>query len=133
VKIVLDTNVLIAAFIARGICNDLLEHCVRRHEWVISEFILNEFREKLTGKFKFIQEEAEAAAALRLTRMLVVESTDLDAPVCRDKDDDNIIAAAISGGCDCLVTGDNDWLVLQHVRSIDILSPKAFLEYEANH
>ena len=57
-KIALDTNVLIAAFIARGVCNDLLEHCVRRHELVTSEFILNEFREKLTGKFKFTHEEA---------------------------------------------------------------------------
>ena len=29
-KIVLDTNVLIAAFIARGVCSDLLEHCARQ-------------------------------------------------------------------------------------------------------
>ena len=27
-KLVLDTNVLIAALITRGICADLLEHCV---------------------------------------------------------------------------------------------------------
>ena len=39
-KIVLDTNVLIAAFIARGVCSDLLEHCARQHTLVTSEFIL---------------------------------------------------------------------------------------------
>jgi uncharacterized protein len=130
-RVVLDTNVLIAAFIARGVCSDLLEYCVRRHERVTSELILNEFREKLTGKFKFTPEEAEAAVALLLTRMLIVEPTSLDAPVCRDKDEDNIIAVATSGGCDCIITGDKDLLVLQRFSGIDILGPKDFLEYEA--
>lgn len=39
-KLVLDTNVLIAALIARGICADLLEHCVLSHTIVVSEFRL---------------------------------------------------------------------------------------------
>lgn len=130
-RVVLDTNVLIAAFIARGVCSDLLEHCIRRHELVTSAFILNEFREKLTGKFKFTPEEAEVAAALLLTRMLIVEPTSLDVPVCRDKDDDNIIAVVISGNCDCIITGDKDLLVLQRFNGINILGPKDFLEYEA--
>ena len=50
-KIVLDTNVLIAALIARGVCHELLEHCVLRHTLFTSEFILNETHEKLTEKF----------------------------------------------------------------------------------
>jgi predicted nucleic acid-binding protein len=28
-RLVLDANVLIAAFVARGVCAELLEHCVR--------------------------------------------------------------------------------------------------------
>lgn len=59
-RVVLDTNVLIAAFIARGVCSELLEHCVRHHTLATSEFILNEFREKLTSKFRFTSEEAGA-------------------------------------------------------------------------
>ena len=47
-KIVLDTNVLIAALIARGVCHELLEHCVLRHTLFTSDFILNETHEKLT-------------------------------------------------------------------------------------
>lgn len=30
-KILLDTNVLIAAFIARGMCSELFEHCLAEH------------------------------------------------------------------------------------------------------
>lgn len=50
-KILLDTNVLIAALIARGVCHELLEHCARRHKLVTSDFILDEVRNKLIQKF----------------------------------------------------------------------------------
>jgi len=53
-KLALDTNVLIAALIARGVCSDLLEHCVQQHEIVTSDFILGELRENLIHKFRYI-------------------------------------------------------------------------------
>jgi hypothetical protein len=37
VKLLLDTNVLVAALVARGTCSDLLEHCVRQHHVISSE------------------------------------------------------------------------------------------------
>ncbi len=37
----------IAAFVARGVCADLLEHTVRVHEPVTSEFVLKEVHRKL--------------------------------------------------------------------------------------
>jgi len=98
-----------------------------------SEFILNEFRETLTGKFNFTSEEADAAAALLLTRMVVVNPTGLFSPICRDPDDDNVLATAAAGNCDCIVTGDKDLLVLRRFSGIDIVSPGDFLEYEASH
>jgi tetratricopeptide (TPR) repeat protein len=47
VKILLDTNVLIAALISRGVCHELLEQCFLRHALFTSEFILSEMQEKL--------------------------------------------------------------------------------------
>ena len=58
-KLVLDTNVLIAAFISRGVCNELLEHCVVNHDVVLSQFIFGELKEKLEGKFKFSARETK--------------------------------------------------------------------------
>jgi uncharacterized protein len=46
-NVVLDTNVLIAAFI-EGFCHTLVEQCLRVHSVIVSEFILNEVRETLT-------------------------------------------------------------------------------------
>lgn len=63
-RIVLDTNVLIAAFIARGTCHQLLEHCIRNHDLITSQFILDEVREKLVEKFKYTSETARALTSL---------------------------------------------------------------------
>ena len=129
-KILLDTNVLIAAFVARGACHELLEHCARQHTLITSDFILSEFREKLTGKFKYSQERADEAAELLISRMKVVTAAPLDVPVCRDPDDDNVLAAAVAGDCDCLITGDQDLLVIGRYHDLEILRPADFRDYE---
>ena len=60
-RIVLDTNVLIASFVTRGVCRDLVDHCIRRHDLLTSEFILNEFRDTLVEKFGVNKQQAEDA------------------------------------------------------------------------
>jgi uncharacterized protein len=130
VRIVLDTNVLIAAFIARGACHHLLEHCISHHDLVISEFILDEVRKKLVLKFKYTSEVTDEAVRLLRSQMEFVSSIPLDRPVCRDADDDNILAAALAGNCECIITGDKDLLVLKRFQDINILSPGEFQAYE---
>jgi len=131
VKIVLDTNVLIAALIARGVCHQLLEHCISHHELVTSEFILNEVRDKLVEKFKHTSETADEVVRLLRSQLEVVLPVALDAPVCRDADDDNILATAVAGNCECIVTGDKDLLILKQFKGISILSPSEFQSYES--
>lgn len=130
-RLVLDTNVLIAAFVARGTCHELLEHCERSHEMVGSGFILQELESKLLRKFKVPPERAAAAVALVRSQMELVEPAALDAPVCRDPDDDWVLATALAGGCECIVTGDKDLLALQTFAGIRILSPASFWSYES--
>jgi uncharacterized protein len=130
VKIVLDTNVLIAALIARGVCHELLEHCVLRHTLLTSDFILEETQEKLIEKFGYPAELAAEAATVLRSRMKVVPASKLDSRICRDPDDDNILAAAVSAHCDCIITGDKDLLVLKAYEGIDIFSPRQFLRNE---
>ena len=68
-KIVLDTNVLIAALIARGFSHQLLEHCALRHTLFTSDFILEETQEKLIGKFGYSSELAAAAVSVLFGKM----------------------------------------------------------------
>lgn len=132
-RLVLDTNVFIAAFVARGTCHELLEHCEHSHQMVGSEFILREFEAKLLGKFRVPPGKAAAAVALLRSRLELVAPVALDEPVCRDPDDDWILATALAGGCVCIVTGDRDLLSLQTFAGIHILSPGAFWAYDSAH
>lgn len=105
-KVVLDTNVLIAALIARGVCADLLEHCTLSHTIVTSDFILNELRGHLVGKFKYTTQEAAEAKALFESQMEMVTPKSLDQPVCRVPDDDQMLGTAVAAQAECIVTGD---------------------------
>ena len=129
-KVVLDTNVLIAALITKGVCSELLERCVLRHEIVLSESILAETKDRLVGKFRYSDAEADEAVDLFRSEVCLVAPTPLAAPVCRDPDDDVILGTAVAGQAKCIVTGDKDLLVLKRFQGIEIVSPSEFAEFE---
>ena len=54
----------------------------------------------------------------------VLEPQPLVIPVCRDADDDWILATALAGKADALVTGNKDLLVLERYEGIPILAPR---------
>lgn len=129
-RVLLDTNVLIAAFVARGACTELLEHCARDHTLVTSTALLAELGATLRRKFGASAQEANEVVALLRRRFESVDPRPLDEPVCRDPDDDQVLAAAISGRCDCIVSGDKDLLVLGSFSGILIVKPMDFWKIE---
>lgn len=128
--VTLDTNVLVAAFIARGACHDLYEYLVRHHAVTTSEYILAEFRAVLINKIRVPALQVSAAEKLIRGRARVVNDVQLDERTCRDPDDDWILSVAVSSASDCLVTGDDDLLSLGSFRGIEILRPSDFWEFE---
>ena len=129
-KLVLDTNVLIAAFITRGVCADLLKHCFLSHTILASDFILDELQGHLVRKFKYTDQEAIEAVSLLASHVEIVAPKSLDKQVCRDPDDDQILGTAIASLAICIVTGDKDLLVLQRYEEIEIVSPGDFADFE---
>ena len=132
-RVVLDTNVLVAAFIAHGICADVFERVIADHELVLSPHILGEFERVMTTKLGFDQTRVERALALFRRVGLVMSTKPLEEPVCRDRDDDAVLALARSSNAACLVTGDDDLLILERFERIPIISPRAFLTFEPRH
>lgn len=132
-KIVLDTNILIAALITRGICSQLLDHCFENHELLTSKFILDEVNSNLLKKFKFNSDDVAEVIELLQTKMQLVKPVELKTPVCRDRDDDMILATALAADAACIVTGDKDLLALQRFEMMDIISPSDFIDYELRY
>jgi putative PIN family toxin of toxin-antitoxin system len=128
VKAVFDTNVLVAAFVSEGVCSKLLIRARKRQfHLFLSPFILQEFEQVLVRKLRVPRDEAKDAVRLVSEAAdIVLHPPDLDTPVCRDSNDDNVLACSLAAETDYLVTGDADLLDLQSFRNILIVSPRDF-------
>ena len=130
-RIVFDTNVLIAAFITtEGVCGNLVKRCAQVHTPITSQFILNELCDNLTEKFKKRLSDIDDAIALLRNKFVIIKPVTLEKPVCRDPDDDTVLGTAIAGEAQCIITGDKDLLSLGQYAGIDIFKPNAFEDYE---
>ncbi|MCX5655017.1 MAG: putative toxin-antitoxin system toxin component, PIN family [Planctomycetota bacterium] len=125
-RVVLDTNVLMAAFAAHGLCEAVFEACLASHEIVVSQHILGELRRHLRGKIKLPAARADAVLSFLRENAAVVTPAKVPADACRDPTDLAVLGTALAARADCLVTGDADLLELGAFRGIPILSPRAF-------
>jgi putative PIN family toxin of toxin-antitoxin system len=128
VKAVFDTNVLIAAFLTEGICTKLLIRARRRDfDLILCDGILHEFKRVLKKKFATSSHEiSEALIILSEAALEILGPTDSITPICRDSDDDLILACAKDAVADYIVTGDEDLLVLKKYEGIRIVNPRGF-------
>ncbi len=125
---VFDTNVLIAALVTEGLCSKLL-HRARVGEFVLilCPFIMNELRRILTKKFRLSPEESDLAMeTVSEAAGKIIEHDISIIDICRDSDDDNILACALAAGADYLVTGDSDLLGIKNYQNIGIIRPRDF-------
>ena len=126
-RLVLDTNVLIAAVVADGLCRDLVRRRLENHSLITSRTLLNELREKLEEKFVVKAKDIPFLSVYE-ARAELVEPAPLDANLCRDPDDVAVLATAIAGKADFIITGDQDLLVLSQHEGIPIVTPRQWLE-----
>jgi len=126
VRVVLDTNVLLSAILFGGVPRRLLQAVIDgRIRLVTSRHLLDEFEELLEGRFGFSMAAAVETRSELEVLAEIVEPVDVPR-VCRDPDDDQVLAAATAGQAEAIVTGDRDLLVLEWYNSIEILTPAMF-------
>ena len=127
-KVFFDTNVLISAFAARGLCADLMRIVLAEHELQTGEVNLVELRRVLRDRFKTPPAQIDRVEAL-LRDQAVVERPDEVLPLqVRDADDAWVLASAVAGGANMLVTGDQDLLIPAAKAPLPIVSPRAAWE-----
>lgn len=123
-RIVLDTNVIVAAFAARGLCAEVFEVCVTGHALVLSEYILAEVSSALLKKVKLPKHIVRDVIDYLRETAEMIEPDPINHSVCRDKDDLPVIGTATKGNASFIVTGDADLLSLENCRGIDIITPR---------
>ena len=123
-KVYFDTNVVLAAFATRGLCADLFAHVLLEHELLIGERVIRELRSKLRIKLKLSKSAIDEIESL--LRDQVVVSTPhkhLNLHI-SDADDEWIVAEAMAGDADVLVTGDAALQKLGKRAPLPIVSPR---------
>ncbi len=127
-KAVFDTNVLIAAFLTEGICSGLLIRARKQaFNLVLCDDIIREFEGILIKKFKLTSTDiSEISAIVSEAASEILHNLDPIPNICRDPNDDMIIACAIDAAADYIVTGDEDLLILKRYKDIVIINPRNF-------
>jgi putative PIN family toxin of toxin-antitoxin system len=112
VRVVLDTNVLVSALHFGGRPRRLLDDVLRgHHRMVLGPAILGELEAVLVDTCGWTSDRAAAVRAELETIAEVVMPLQV-ARICRDPDDDQVLAIALTGAADVLITGDADLLDL---------------------
>ncbi len=127
-RVFLDTNVIVSATATRGLCADMFREVLLSHELIVSEPLLTEVSRVLSAQFDASAEMIESV--IRILKQDTIFSQPLDPPdvTINDRDDLLILASALTGRAEVLVTGDSELLTLSSIYKLEIISPRQFWE-----
>lgn len=131
-KVVLDTTIIISAYlVARGAPARILADFRRREfQMILSPALLGEYQRVLIRPDVQRRHGASASqtasdlAAIR-SLAIVVNPADVPAVIAVDPDDGMVLACALAGQADYIVSGDSHLLGLGEYEGIRIVSPAA--------
>ena len=133
-RIVVDTNILISAFFWGGLPSQVLDaartgQCnIISSEPLLAELLVVLQRKKFAERIERLNTTPRKFIQNYRALVDVVEVVTLPQPVCDDPDDDNVLACAISGNADAIVSGDDDLLRLNSYADIPIIRAAEFLQ-----
>ena len=127
-RVFLDTNVLAAALTTRGLCADVVRYVLAEHQLITGDVVLDELRDVLPNRFKLPSSTMKDILDLLRSQEVVAKPKKTASLPIRDPDDAWVLASAIDGRCDVLVTGDRDLFDIADAAPLPILSPRGFWE-----
>jgi putative PIN family toxin of toxin-antitoxin system len=132
-RIVADTNIIISALLRDGLPRQIMNLGeTSQIRLLTSEALIAELSDVLSRKkFKryFDESDTTPQQALLIYRRMAeqVEPGEVPEDVVRDKKDRAVLACAVGGKADYLVTGDEDLLILKTYQDVGIVTPAQLL------
>lgn len=102
----LDTNVLVSAFLARGLCADLFRLVLIEHTLVTSEVVLAELQDVLSRKGRLSAPQITAIQSCLRDQPVAPRPAETLQLGLVDPDDEWVVASAVLVDADLSVTGD---------------------------
>lgn len=134
-RVMLDTNILISAFVFKSKkMNQLIEKLSKEHEIIICSYTIEELKELVNTKFKVSQKNLDEFLK-NFPFDLVYSPTSVENKLfdIRDKDDYIILHTAIIEDVDVFITGDKDFNDI-NIEKPEIMNTTGFLEkYYGEH
>lgn len=131
-KVVFDTNVLVAALVFPGGQGDaaLRRIAAEQDQLIVSKPIIDELLGILGRKFARDAEEL-AHVAVFLSELALTVKPRQQLHVLKDEPDNRILECAISGHAQAIVTGDKALLALREYGGVRIVRLRDYLENSA--
>jgi four helix bundle protein len=127
-RVFLDTNVLVSAFLGSGLCRDLLRTIADEHDLVVSSLVVEEYQRVLRDKFG--ASETDLNEALTMIQHAEVVS-DASTPTTRGNEPTSdliIVLTAREATVDVLVTGDRGMMAQALDFNVAAVNPRGFLQ-----
>ncbi len=127
-RLVLDTNVLVSAFLWKGTPGKLIELAGEREIRLFTSQVLRAELAEVLHRKKFAKRVQvtgfTAAELVKQYRHLAyrVTARQFTKQVSRDADDDEVLACALAARAELIVSGDRDLLTLKTFREIPIVT-----------
>lgn len=125
-RLILDSNIYIAAFATRGLCSDIFEYCLKNCEIILCEEILIEVKNKLLNKIKLPKNTVKEIVSFIYEKTTSIIPQEVPPDACRDKRDLMVLGLALVADAKYIITGDKDLLVLKNFKKTKILTPRGF-------
>jgi len=127
IRVVLDTNILISAFVYGGKPEQILRLILeKRIDGFTSPLLLAELFEVLLKKFHFSLEKIQVFEQ-KIKKSFAIVYPTKTIHIVKDEPDNRVLEAALEGNCNIVVTGDKELLKLGKWKGISILTTDQFL------
>ncbi len=128
-RVVVDTNVLVSAFLNDGKPRKLLIKLIEKHTLILSSQMLAELTDVLSrDKFSVTSFQVEKFILILLRKATIVPVDSILKVILEDPDDDIVLNTALNGKADYIVSGDKHLLALRKHEKIEVLKVNQMLE-----